>query len=231
MKQTAYCLPIIKKTKKEIMALIQKHREEYQYFEIWIDYIDNFDDIFLQELLFDLQEKLIVVLRRQNLEKIKMPLRKRFDIIALLNNSRAFLDLDISIQKKELAYIKETKVKLKIIISYHNYQETPEDKKLQKVIETMFHYNPTISKIATMCKTEQDSVRLLQILLVLKKQKKHFIILGMGELGIITRIYGTLWGNEIAFAPELTNEASAPGQLTKLEVETILNILDINLKY
>jgi 3-dehydroquinate dehydratase len=59
----------------------------------------------------------------------------------------------------------------------------------------------------------------------LKKENKRCIILGMGEHGMITRIFGTLWGNEMVFAPQTKSEASAPGQLTKQQLATIFATL------
>jgi 3-dehydroquinate dehydratase len=64
------------------------------------------------------------------------------------------------------------------------------------------------------------------LLLSLKSEQKKYIILGMGEHGTITRVYGALWGNEMTFAPEKEGEETAPGQLTRHEMETILTILN-----
>jgi 3-dehydroquinate dehydratase type I len=76
-----------------------------------------------------------------------------------------------------------------------------------------------------MCQTEQDALRLLQLLLELKAKNQRCIILGMGEHGITTRIFGTLWGNELIFAPETLAEQSAPGQLTRQQLDNITAIL------
>ena len=95
----------------------------------------------------------------------------------------------------------------------------------------MKQYNPEIFKISTFCKTEEDSLKLLSSLLKLKAEKKKFIVLGMGEKGLIVRIYGALWGNEFNFAPENEEEKSAPGQLTREKLSVILNLIqDLNLE-
>ena len=87
-------------------------------------------------------------------------------------------------------------------------------------------YNPQIIKIATMCQSPKDGLRLLDLLISLKSEQKKYIILGMGEYGTITRVYGTLWGNEMIFAPEKEADASAPGQFTKKQYEEIFKILN-----
>jgi 3-dehydroquinate dehydratase I len=220
-----YCLPIIKETKKEILEVINAYRKEYEYFEVWLDYVKDLDQSFLKELLEKHQDKLIIVLRQKNLEPIKMSLEKRLEIIKLLNNSDSYLDLDIS-QQEELKYIETNAFTVKKIISYHNYEETPEKEKLNEIIDRIKKYTPEIIKISTYCKSEKDALNLLYLQQKLKKEEKKHIILGMGKSGIVTRIFGTVWGNEITFAPIDKSDASAPGQLTKNQLENIYEILN-----
>lgn len=220
-----YCLPIIKETKKEILEVINAYRKEYAYFEVWLDCIKDLDQSFLKELLEKHQDKLIIVLRRKNLEPIKMSFEKRLEIIKLLNNSDSYLDLDIS-QQEELKYIETNTFMVKKIISYHNYEETPEKEKLNEIADRIKKYNPEITKISTYCKNEKDALSLLYLQQKLKKEEKKHIILGMGKSGIVTRIFGTVWGNEITFAPIDKSDASAPGQLTKNQLENIYEILN-----
>lgn len=211
-----YCLPIIKNKKADVLTTIEQNEKEYQFFEVWLDYIKNFDEAFLTQLINLLGEKLIVVFRRQHLEKPMMDQQKRLTMLALLKNADAIVDLDIS-QAEELKTTNNN-----LLLSYHNYDNTPSNDALQKIITTMEQYHPTIYKIATMCQTEQDALRLLELQQALKQQNKKHIVLGMGEYGTITRIFGTLWGNEMIFAPKEKSEASAPGQLTKEQLEKIL---------
>lgn len=223
-----YCLPIIKTKKIQVLEML-KRSKEYQYFEIWADYIEDLDYDFINSLKLDYRGKLIFVFRRQNLETPVMETQKRLSIISSLENSDSFVDLDVVTQQEELSYIQNNNLQLSLITSYHNYQQTPEDKKISDIISIMMNYNPNIIKVATNCITPKDALRLLDLLLQLKTEKKKCIILGMGEYGTITRVYGALWGNEITFAPDKETESSAPGQLTKTELETIYKIL--NTKY
>jgi 3-dehydroquinate dehydratase-1 len=219
-----YCLPIIKSSKEEILEMIEKNISEYQYFEIWLDYIENLDEAFITKITSLLQNKLIVLFRRQNMETISMSLEQRFNIISLISNSEAFLDLDIS-QKKELEHIEKNGMTIKLILSYHNYEKTPDDEELQNIIIDMESFKPVIYKISTGCKDANDALRLLQFQSFVKTQNKKYIILGMGEFGTITRVYGTLWGNEMIFAPKTLTETSADGQLSKGQLEKIFEAL------
>src|SRR5437879_2081290 len=160
-----YCLPIIKKNKQEVLEMIKNNKQGYDFFEIWLDYITDLDEPFVKQLISDLQEKLLILFRRQQLEEIQMDLQKRKDILGLLENTNALLDLDITMQQEELDYLKESNLNIQTIVSYHNYEETPNDEELQKIVEEMVFYQPTIFKFATMCQDESDALQLLKLLL------------------------------------------------------------------
>ena len=218
-----YCLPIIKNTSKEIEKIIDQYNNDYHYFEIWLDYLTDMKDNDILLLAKKLGNRGIFLFRRQHLESIRMSIQQRKKLISLLVKTDVYIDLDISTQQEELTYI-NTGITLNLLTSYHNYQKTPDEKTLHNHINIMESLNPAIYKIATYCKTQSDALRLLKVQQKIKKQNKRHIILGMGEHGIITRIFGTHWGNEMIFAPLGKNESSAPGQLTKSELEKIFEI-------
>lgn len=211
-----YCLPIIKSKKTEVLKMILENRKSYDFFEIWLDYIEDLDSDFIQNLIKKYDGKLIFLFRRQNLEKITMPLNRRLEIMNLVSRSKSFVDLDLS-QTEELKHAR----KLKLIASYHNYQETPADEKLAEIVEEMKKLKPEICKVTTFCQSDLDALHLMDLLFELRDEKLKFIVLGMGEKGRITRIAGVILGNEFNFAPFTLNEKSAAGQLTKKELEKI----------
>jgi 3-dehydroquinate dehydratase-1 len=225
-----YCLPIIETTLPAIQQIIETYQKDYDYFEIWLDYLESVDEQKLHELITTYGTKLIFLFRRQNLETPLMAKEQRQRLIKNIATTYAFIDLDIS-QKEELHALTEKTTNARLLCSYHNYQKTPDDKTLTEILETMQHYHPTIRKIATLCTTERDALRLLTLMMKLRKQKqqtdKKYIILGMGKFGTITRVAGMLWGNEINFAPITKTQTSALGQLTKTDLESITKILKI----
>lgn len=212
---TKFCLPIIKNTINEVRETIKKY-PDYDMYEVWVDYLtDNLSVILAcpESLCF----------RRKNGEPIHMTFEKRKSIIDNSIGKNILIDCDIDQQKEDLEYIR--KIDQKFILSYHNYKETPENEELNKLITTMEQYNPYIYKIATFCQNSDDCVRLMQLLVQLKIQNKKAVVLGMGEYGKITRIFGAMYGNEINFTPENEQEQSAEGQLTKKEIKNIIDNL------
>jgi 3-dehydroquinate dehydratase type I len=217
-----YCLPIIKKSKNDVLQTIKKYSNDYQFFEVWLEEIEDLDDAFIKELADSYKNKLIILFQRGTDKNTHMDEKRKEQIISILNNTHCYLDLDIS-ESKEIDYLKKNTISIKTIISYHNYDQTPLD--LGETIKKMDQLNPTIYKISTQCNDETDALKLLLLQQNLKNQQKKHIVLGMGNLGKLTRVFGTLWGNELIYAPVTETEASAPGQLTKQTLEEIFQRL------
>jgi len=224
--QINYCLPVIERSKGAVLSEIVRHEKDYACFEIWLDYIKGADVPFVRRLVEKYPGKLIFLFRRQKLGRVRMPLEDRKRIMQALNGQKAFLDLDVS-QKEELDFLILSGLKVRLIGSYHNYRETPGTAELQHIASTIAAHKPEAVKIATFCKSEEDALRLLYLQLWLKHYKRDHIVLGMGPYGAVTRVFGTLWGNELIFAPERDDEMSAPGQLTRGQLENIFRSLGI----
>lgn len=222
-----YCRPLIKTNKKVITDEIERTAHLYAYFEIWLDYIDIVDEMFVKDLSSQYPDKLIFHFRRLMLEPTHMPLEQRLQIIHALSGQPAFVDLDITTQQDEFTAIDSDNVDLRLIGSYHNYQETPGNKELSQIVADISVHQPDIIKLSTFCQDEIDALRLMAMLLQLRSQSRKVVILGMGKHGGITRIFGTQWGNEFIFAPEETDEQTAPGQYTRRQLDVIFQNLSL----
>jgi 3-dehydroquinate dehydratase type I len=221
-----YCLPIIVPAMNEAIEKIAQYENDYQYFELWLDYIEDVSDDFTINVIKRWPGRIVLVFRRQQLEQIKMPLEQRLEIIRLCHKQPVLIDLDWGSQQLERRTITKEGLDVEIILSHHNYQETPNDSELSHLTSDMLEAKPYILKIATFCNSPDDCVRLLNLLLRLRTQGQRAIILGMGQHGLATRIFGTLWGNEFTFAPPSLAAQSAPGQLTRQQLDAIINIIN-----
>lgn len=220
-----YCLPILASSLDEVSERISAQADTTQFFEIWLDYLAQADAQALCALAQRWPGRLIFLLRRQQLEAIHMPIAARIALLEELAPLDAMIDLDVATQQDELAALTKITPRPRLLLSYHNYQSTPPDAELALILARMKTYQPAISKVATFCQTPEDALRLLRLTLSLKEQSTPCIVLGMGPYGTLTRIFGTLWGNAMIFAPPDTARASAPGQLTRPELDTIFAIL------
>lgn len=216
-----YCLPLISADKTAILNSIHTNLDDYKYFEVWLDYVEGVDEAFVKQLAELLEDRLVLTFRRQNLETPHMEPARRASLLAVLTGTPVFVDLDVETQKTDLDASKG----LRLITSYHNYQRTPDTLQLERIIDTMKTYQPAIYKLSTLCETPEDAVKLLGELLKLKTAGLKAIVSGMGRNSSAVRIFGSLWGNEMVFAPLSSETASAPGQLTRQQLETIFKEL------
>lgn len=220
-----YCLPIVKRTQAEVQATIQANLSTYRFFEVWLDYITDIDVGFAASLVGTYPHRLIIVTRRQNFEQTKISAQKRFDILRTLSRKQVLVDLDISSQVEEITGLQADRVALKTILSYHNYNLTPSDTELRSITARIGGWGAHITKVATFCTIQRDALRLLSLLIDLREAGRRCIVLGMGKHGVITRVFGAQWGNEVAFAPLETTQRSAPGQISLDKLDSIMQAL------
>ena len=197
---------------------------EYDYFEVWLDYLESIDHSEITHVIKTYPNKIIFVSRRLALEPIKRDFNNRMSLLESLALEPCIFDFDIKIQQDELEYTALQGLPIKKLISYHNYQRTPDTVDLEKILLEMDTFDPTISKLACFCETALDALRLLE-LTYKESQRKPVIILGMGQHGLPTRIFGCEFGNEFTFSPVSRQTESAPGQLTRNEMESIVEVL------
>lgn len=220
-----YCLPIQSGDSVEIERIIANHRGTYSSFEFWLDLISNSSPEYVAKLSQELGSAAIFLFRRPNLEPISLSADHRKELIKVLANSKSYLDLDLKTQTDDLAGYRALSASNPLILSYHNYTETPPADVLREIAAELSAESPTIVKLSTFCKTAKDAITLLSLQQELQAAGRRVTVLGMGEYGSVTRIFGSLWGNEIIFAPVTKEAASAPGQLTRDELEMIFSLL------
>ncbi|MCB0338714.1 MAG: type I 3-dehydroquinate dehydratase [Bdellovibrionales bacterium] len=221
-----YCLPLVESDLLRLRGRLDTALRVYDLAEVWLDYL-NFNSVKdVVRLDEDYPGKLIFLFRRLRGEAIKMPIEQRKDILLSLSRDCMF-DLEFNTQQEELLYLKDSNTNLKLIISHHDYDRTPDDPELTKLVADMADCDPWAVKIATYCRTKADSIRLLQLLLNMRSKNLRSIVIGMGENGVITRVFGSLWSDFITFAPEDERERTAPGQLTREELITIFEAISL----
>lgn len=96
-----------------------------------------------------------------------------------------------------------------IIISYHNYDNTPSLPELNRIIKKCRKIGADIVKIA--CKVNQKHD--LANLVALYAGGGRIIAFGMGEQGLITRLAAPLLGAEFTYASADDDSATASGQI------------------
>lgn len=129
--------------------------------------------------------------------------------------------------EKEIAQLK--KCDTIIITSHHDFDMTPDSRVIETILRQMKESGTDIVKLALMPNNAKDVLRLLE-----ETEKFHtnypdmpIVTMSMGGIGMISRISGEFFGSCMTFgAGEV---ASAPGQLPKDELKSILDELHSNM--
>ncbi len=119
-----------------------------------------------------------------------------------------YLDLEFDIPSDFVRQIRRLCPHIIIIISHHNFHETPND--LSKILDEMKSNDGDYYKIATMANSVLDTMRLL---VWAKNASSNIIPITMGAHGQLSRIIGPLIGNPITYASLENDLQTAPGQI------------------
>ena len=152
MQEIKYCLPIIVDRFEEALEIIDEQNDQYQYFELWLDYLSDYSRDDVAELCKRLGDRLLLLFRRNHLDPIKMSMSERLEVIRIASKYGSYIDLDVQIQSEELKFFEQNGDKGNLILSYHNYSSTPSDEIMDAILTKMHSYNPAIYKFSCFCK-------------------------------------------------------------------------------
>lgn len=206
------CISLAGITFQECIKAISKS----DFVEIRIDQLD----------LSESQLEALYVIKKNTIATCRpgqYPNEKRLSLlIHAINSGVGYIDIEYEAPEQyrkkliECAHDKNTL----IIISYHNYEKTPNIIDLEHIIEQSKHMGADRIKLATMANSKADNARILS----LYENHTKLIAFCMGEIGMITRVAAPMLGSEFTYASLNKKLATAPGQLT---YDEFLDIYDI----
>ncbi|AGM98984.1 type I 3-dehydroquinate dehydratase [Streptococcus iniae] len=111
-----------------------------------------------------------------------------------------------------------------LILSYHNFEETPEN--LMESFSEMTKLAPRVVKIAVMPKSQQDVLDLMNYTRGFKalNPEQTYATMSMGKLGRISRLSGDVVGSSWTFVS--MDAPLAPGQVSLNDMKKVIQILD-----
>lgn len=100
----------------------------------------------------------------------------------------------------------------KIIVSYHDFKKTPS---VGRVIETLVECSARsdMAKAAFTVRSMKDLAQIVEGAYWFNMSRERFTIIGMGELGMVTRVLSHRLGSNLAYASVGSGKETAPGQL------------------
>lgn len=215
------CIPIQADTTAETIIKMHKAAPDADIIEIWLDQIT---DLHLFKIIKDKPKPLLFV-NKSARERGKFSGSEQSRVGLLKQAIELGADyIDIGVDTNEALIedlLKINRDRAKIIISYHNFISTPEEKELFDVAKKAYKLKADIVKIATTAVNYQDNLKVFSTVDYFVSQKKNIIGLCMGDRGKISRVVAPLIGSYLTYAALSEKETSAPGQLTVGELKGI----------
>lgn len=216
------CVPLVFSNFSELAEEINFVKETQPDLIEWRgDYFESIEDMNLVtdalNILKDCKIPIIFTLRSYNeggKKIISENIRKKIIETCLNTGYIKYLDTEVFNDNEEIRNIKELckKNNTELILSYHNFTETPEKELLINKLKEEKTLGADICKIAVMPKEHNDVIKLLEACKNANEEKIETIVIAMGELGKTTRISSYIYGSVITFAKGMNS--SAPGQIS-----------------
>jgi 3-dehydroquinate dehydratase I len=140
---------------------------------------------------------------------------ERYKLFSYFEKDVDLIDLEL---KSELIknYSREKfNSKLSVIGSFHDYEQTPSDCEIQKLIQAGRQWGFDIIKLAVFTKTKEDVTRIEKFLM-----EPDICLIGMGPEGVKTRTEFPLKGSLLTYG--YLDQSAAPGQLSASQLKALL---------
>lgn len=206
-----YCVSIGLKDFDKTLKIIQ----EYEMAEIRLD-LCEFNNKQIKQI-FSSHDNLIATYRVS--DQIQDKYRKSVFKNAILSGA-SWIDLDMESNNIEfISTIKELiqDTAIKLILSIHNYKETPDLDAMQQYIDKARNLSSDLIKLVFFSNDEKDNERVLS----LYEKNEDILVFNMGDLGKETRVKALQLGAPFTFVA-LEGEGTAPGQMTLKEMKEYL---------
>jgi 3-dehydroquinate dehydratase-1 len=217
--QTKIAIPIFKKDEesiiKEAKNCIQKGAD---LIELRIDGINNPTPQMVRKIIEEINFPIIATNRVQSEGgSFKGSEEERINILLETIDVANYVDIELQTNPDLIKQV--NKGKAKTIISYHDFQKTPNLDDLLDIVNRE-HDLGDIAKVALMPNDLEDTLTVLAIL----SHCENTIAISMGDIGSYTRVIASKFDAPITFA--VSNDVTAPGQI---DVETMKQLLNLDI--
>lgn len=231
------CVPIVGKTKEEILAAARSFEDValdvVEWRVDWFEGVFDFEKVedVLKELRAVLGETPILMTFRTSKEggekSIEPEDYAKLNIKAAQTGYVDFIDVEIFTGDAIVTKIIDGAhaAGVKVVASNHDFHKTPEKSDIIYRLRKMQDMNADIPKIAVMPQNKKDVLTLLSATEEMTSlyADRPIITMSMAGTGVISRLCGEVFGSSMTFGA--AKKASAPGQMGVKELETILGLL------
>lgn len=226
---TQICTPVLAESADQMLVKMRKAKEAgADLVEVRLDFLKNFNPTQDLELLIKQAPLPTLFTFRPTWEggEYNGDESKRQEALRLAMELGAdYIDVEHKVAHDFFNSIQGKKPeKAKIIVSSHNYENTPSVEELGDLVARIQATGADIVKVATTALDITDNARIFQVLV---NSQVPMIGLAMAERGLMSRILAAKFGGFLTFGALEAEATSAPGQPTIKDLLELYNFRQI----
>ena len=218
---------ITAKSSKEAITDIKKSKD-CDLAELRADFIKNLNNHELKKIIKECK-KPVIITNRKNDEGgfFSGNENKRIAILkSAIKFGADYIDIECSSDKNIIRDVIKNKKNTKIIISYHNFKETPDN--INQIYNNIKKLNPDLIKVVANANSVTDNFKIFELIKTSNKEGKKIVAFCMGSYGQFSRVLSVILGSQITYASVGKGKESASGQLALSEMTDIYRIKKLN---
>ncbi len=148
-------------------------------------------------------------------------------LVEAIERGAAYVDIELMAPEQSRSQILSAAVatKTRVIVSWHNFDETPDDETLADIFNRQRQSGADIGKMVTMAHDYSDSLRVLALQLLAAQEQFPLAAFCMGQAGKISRAATLELGGVLTYGAADRQSCTAPGQLSVDELRTIQGLV------
>ena len=137
-----------------------------------------------------------------------------------------YVDVELSTPKLKEIINNFCQIGVKLVISYHDFDETPSASQLNEILKRQVESGADVCKIVTVAKIVEDNLTILDFVIKACKTAR-IVCFSMGEPGKLSRLMSPVFGGFFTIAALMSNKKTASGQLTIQEMRIAYKALGL----
>ncbi|MBI5047333.1 MAG: type I 3-dehydroquinate dehydratase [Deltaproteobacteria bacterium] len=205
-------------------AVAQAKRDGADILELRIDCFKRKDAAYIQRTIKNASDKnLPTIATIRSMSEGGKAVVSEGERLKLFFNIMPFVDaVDVEFSSKKIlkAVINKAHgLNKKVIVSYHNFKNTPEQKRLERIVKDCKRAGGDIVKVATLARSKKDIARLA----LTTASHNDIITIAMGKFGTLSRVFFPMLGSLLVYCS--VTKSSAPGQIPLKDTKILLKVL------
>jgi len=221
------CVSIPPKTVSEALDLIQKAEgQRVDFIEVRLDGLDKYNQ--LSDIANCSNTPLIATNRSTQCqgEFLGSEAQRKKILLEAAEKGFNYVDVELSTPKLKETINNFGQIGVKLVISYHDFNETPSASQLNEILKRQVDSGADICKIVTIAKLVEDNLTILNFVIKACKTAR-IVCFSMGELGKPSRLLSPVFGGFFTIAALESERKTASGQLTIQEMRMAYKALGI----